>query len=309
VRCFLPAEPQSGAPALDVTIQLYYAEGDVPARRLLVHLRDASEQTEIARALQSFVARYQILADSVPVFIFSLSPDGKWEYANQQFLDYVGVETSARLDWDVFENPRVAQLLQRRLRRSRVSSVKVRLRLKGKDGEARWFLLKMQFVENNGVASWLGIATDIDDLRRDAQRITELDQRFHRAMEEISECHVVVGNDGVVRRMNEQARRWLEPVVGKIAGANVFRWEHVPFGLGPSLEAAAKGRRVLHTRMFESKVRPGRWVQVHALPLSDGLNIFFHDVTDQVGSARAALNPPWTLCLYTPCCSLRTTRS
>jgi PAS domain S-box-containing protein len=110
--------------------------------------------------------------DMIPTLAWSASADGRTQFANKQWLDYVGVpgEGAFGLQWGQAFHPEDATGVEAWWR-SRVDtgrSGETEARIRGRDGEYRWFLVRAEPYrdERGDIVEWFGTNTDIDDLKR-----------------------------------------------------------------------------------------------------------------------------------------------
>jgi len=134
--------------------------------------RDITERKAVLDALAESEARFRAMADTVPDILFTNSPDGRCDYANQRCYDYTGmppgsVEGSGWLHIvHPDDRPRAARSWRRAIRKGIPFSEELRIR--GGDGIYRWFVDRAQPITDSSgkVMKWFGAATDIDQLKR-----------------------------------------------------------------------------------------------------------------------------------------------
>jgi PAS domain S-box-containing protein len=126
-------------------------------------------------------AELQLLADTIPQFIFMSRLDGTLEYANEQFHAYTGTSaTDDAFAWlDVIHPEDVAR--SRAFWAALDSAApphEIELRLRRHDGSYRWFLSRLspRIDEAGRTVAWYTAAVDIDDRRRSAEALTFLVQ-------------------------------------------------------------------------------------------------------------------------------------
>src|SRR6266404_1360204 len=118
----------------------------------------------------------QIL-DLTPLHITEFGPDGSRLYNNQAGLDYHGLtlEEWQRADLQTLFHPHDAERLMREQphRFLSGSAFEHEMRLKRRDGQCRWFLLRFRpMVDEHGRPTrWYAAATDIEDRKQAEQRL------------------------------------------------------------------------------------------------------------------------------------------
>lgn len=160
---------------------------DGRAKGVLVVVTDVTEKVNARKKVEESEMRYRSLTDSIPQLMWTATPDGQFNYANERCLQYVGVESVEKLnehwvevmhpedrdktimEWaDCVENGR-AFISECRLRRA--------------DGEFRWFLNKTIPVKNkeSSIQHWIGTATDIDDQKKTSAELSVAKELAERA--------------------------------------------------------------------------------------------------------------------------------
>jgi PAS domain S-box-containing protein len=135
------------------------------------------ERRQAEEALRRSEERYRILADTVPVIVFSTMGDGRGTYCNKRWFEYTGMtaQTSQDLGWISAVHPDDVREHQddwpRNLERGKPFRLEVRLRRA--DGLYRWHAIRaVPWRDGWGdIARWIGTCADIEDSKRvDADR-------------------------------------------------------------------------------------------------------------------------------------------
>jgi PAS domain S-box-containing protein len=110
--------------------------------------------------------RYRDLADAMPQIVFAARPDGRIDYFNQRWMDYVGNETS----WDSVVHPDDRQEAGEAWHHAMLTGEPFQFegRLRSRSGDFRWHLGRAIPVRDDAgnIVRWYGTATDIEDLKR-----------------------------------------------------------------------------------------------------------------------------------------------
>jgi PAS domain S-box-containing protein len=165
-----------------------YPAGDGVA----IHSRDVTERRKNEDALVASEARYRVLADLNPQAIWMGAPDGQITYANQGFLDYIGltIETIGGLGWlDAFyaeDRQRVLDSWAKSVLAGVDYDIEARM-IRARDGVVRWWWLRALPVrdETGGILHWLGVGTDIHDIRTSAEALRQRQQETERQRAEL----------------------------------------------------------------------------------------------------------------------------
>ncbi len=137
-------------------------------------------RAELAQQLSE--TRLDVIINTMPALVWSAEPDGSIEFLNRHYLNYVGLsaEQAPGWDWASAIHPEDRNGLIDR-GRSIMASGKAGVaeaRLRGADGEYRWFLFHASPLcdEQGAVVKWYGINTDIEERKRaeDALRASEI---------------------------------------------------------------------------------------------------------------------------------------
>jgi PAS domain S-box-containing protein len=128
--------------------------------------------------------RLRLIIDTLPTMVWTLEPDGAVDFVNQRWMDYTGLSLEEEI-----ENPTrpvhpedLPRVMEKWLVDMAVGKAsKDELRLRGADGEYRWFLVLTAPLrdEQGKVVKWYGISIDIEDRKRaeEALRSSEREQR------------------------------------------------------------------------------------------------------------------------------------
>ncbi len=153
----------------------------------LAVIRDVSERKRAEEALQQlWISKEQTegelrrLIDAIPQQVFVFDADWTPLFANRRELEYTGLtpqeaqskEAVAR----IFHPEDLNQLEGLRERvRSEGAPFEMEARIRGKDGQYRWFLIRDNPLrdEQGRVLRWYGTRTDIEDRKRAEERVRQ----------------------------------------------------------------------------------------------------------------------------------------
>jgi PAS domain S-box-containing protein len=133
------------------------------------------KQTE--QALRRSEERYRILADTVPVIVFSAMSDGRGTYCNERWFEYTGMTAAASQDlgWISAVHPDDVRAHRDDWPRKLAlgEPFRIEARLRRADGLYRWHAVRaVPWRDGRGeIARWIGTCNDIEDRKRaDADR-------------------------------------------------------------------------------------------------------------------------------------------
>ena len=144
---------------------------NVIAQREIERLLRESESAR--RAVEDSEKRYRFLANAIPVQVWTATPDGALDYANEPAATYFGKPTDELLGerWMTMVHPEDIQPTVARWKQSLESGAdyEVEFRLWSAAHECyRWHLARAsaQRDENGGIIRWFGTNTDIEDAKQ-----------------------------------------------------------------------------------------------------------------------------------------------
>jgi PAS domain S-box-containing protein len=153
---------------------------------------DINARKKNEEALVTSEARYRVLADLNPQAIWMGAPDGSITYANQGFLDYIGLTTESISGggWLSAFHPddhdRVVAAWAHSVSTGDDYDIESRM-VRARDGVSRWWWLRAQPVRDDSgrILHWLGIAIDIDDHKTFAETLQLRQEETERQRAEL----------------------------------------------------------------------------------------------------------------------------
>ncbi|WP_440997842.1 EAL domain-containing protein [Arhodomonas sp. SL1] len=145
----------------------------------LVLAHDVTERKRAEEELLSREAEFRTLIETMPQIVWVTRPDGWHIQFNQHWLDYTGLtlEESLGHGWNPPFHPEDRErAAQRWLQATRTGEpYEIEYRLRRWDGVYRWMLGRALPLrdEAGNIVKWFGTCTDIDDLKRTEERLTE----------------------------------------------------------------------------------------------------------------------------------------
>jgi PAS domain S-box-containing protein len=176
-----------------------------------IDIEDRKQAEE--RFLQDEMELRQIV-DVVPQHIFVLEPDGRFLYANRRDLEYTGLTME-----DVLAPDHLAKVLHpddlERLQREREQVIaqgipwESEARLLGKDGQYRWFLIRLNPLRDaqGRIIRWYGTRTDIEDRK-------QAEDCLQKALDEVKKLKDQLYNENIALREEIDKACMFEEIVG-----------------------------------------------------------------------------------------------
>ncbi len=135
--------------------------------------------------------------------------------------------------------------------------------------------------EQGDIVQVQGSTQDITEHNRLKREITELDQRLKTTLDAITDGFCTLDNAWRLTYLNRQAETFLQQKREELLGSVI--WHIFPDLVGSEFEReyrlAVKKQQARH---FESYFEPLQgWFEVHAYPSTEGLAIYFRDITER----------------------------
>ncbi|BCA61180.1 histidine kinase [Sphingomonas sp. HMP9] len=164
----------------DATPRLWSDDDLVLIREVAERVRAASERLRAEDARRASDEQFRVFAEAVPNQIWAARPDGYLYWFNRQVYAYNGFKPG-ELDgtevWVTLMHPDDVALAGERWRHSLATgdSYAAEFRVRGANGDYRWFLVRAEPVRGNDgeILRWVGNNTDIDDSRRQTAQLAQ----------------------------------------------------------------------------------------------------------------------------------------
>jgi PAS domain S-box-containing protein len=195
-------------------------------------LPDATDDAEriegTADVLQDSEARVRALLDTVPVLMWSATPDGEPSYVNQRVVDYTGRSSKdfRSLGWLEIIHPddldETTRAWSHAVRMG--GSYRVKHRLRRADGEYRWFLAQGEpFRDVTGrVVQFFGLCIDITEQEQLTKALRKSEEEFRRIVDLAPQLVAVLSPKGERLYANGIALAYL--------GVSLDKWLQGPLG-------------------------------------------------------------------------------
>jgi PAS domain S-box-containing protein len=134
-------------------------------------------------------SRLRLLAESLPQLVWTSRPDGAHDFYNRRWFEFTGLAPGRSIaeDWLDVIHPDDRPLARERWRNSLASGAlyEVEYRIRGADGDYRWFLGRALPIrdESGSIQRWLGTCTDIDRQKKAEEALRRLEEQHRLALE------------------------------------------------------------------------------------------------------------------------------
>lgn len=160
--------------------------------RMVGSMLKVSDVKIIESKLRTTEQMYQVLAESMPQLVYSVNAEGRGDYFNLRWLDYLGSlpKTMTEDMWSdiIFPDdlPVIRQEWDECSKTHR--SMNVELRIRNKEGKYRWFLTRAIPIldENNRIIRWVGTSTDIHDQKTQLENLEKTEQQLNQDLSKLN---------------------------------------------------------------------------------------------------------------------------
>jgi PAS domain S-box-containing protein len=172
-------------------------------REALLRLDEAAAaQAAAQRTLEATESKFRVMADSAPVLMWVSRTDGRREFANQAYVDFLNVPYREAIDFDwrkVLHPDDLTRILQEQVAGEasrRLFTLEARYRRH--DGEYRWVrsVSQPRWAADGSFAGFVGVGSDITEAKQaeeDLKRINDLlAERVQAALAERDEAEAAL---------------------------------------------------------------------------------------------------------------------
>jgi formate hydrogenlyase transcriptional activator len=150
------------------------------------------------------------LIDAIPQQVFVFSPDWSPLFANQQERDYTGLSSEGARSKDAVAkvfHPEDLKKLEALRERGRLEAAPFELeaRIKGKDGQYRWFLIRDNpLLDDQGrIVRWYGTRTDVTERKQAEDSIRQSESELRHILDFTPQQLAVLGPDRARLYLNQ----------------------------------------------------------------------------------------------------------
>ena len=189
---------------------------------------DAAIARSMEAGLRQQASELRQMAESLPHLVWGCQPDGTCDYISPQWTEYTGIPADELFGYgwlhavDERDRERVRAVWHAAI--SAEAPMNVDIRLRAKDGQVRWFNARTVPIRGAGgkITKWYGSNSDVDDLKRTAERRNEAVVHLQNILGELEEPVITLAGDHSISYLNEAARRLIGDGTSGV-GQNFFR--------------------------------------------------------------------------------------
>ncbi|MGB3201036.1 MAG: PAS domain S-box protein [Nodosilinea sp.] len=251
--------------------------------------QDITAQKQAEASLERSEQRFRHLANAMPLIVWTADPDGTVDYASQALRVYTGIyepDPHPSQTWTMLLHADdLTPCLAAWDRAVQASSpYRFEFRLRRHDGDYRWHLVEAVPIRDHDgtLIKWYGTAIDIHEQKQLAHEARQIADRFNTTLESITDAFFTLDHDWRFTFLNHQVERLLHRQRADLLGNCL--WDEFPEAVGTVVEQqykqAVNEGQAVEFRAFHPSLN--RWFETRAYPSSEGLAVYFQDVTDRI---------------------------
>jgi len=249
-------------------------------------LMDVTNQKKIEQELELSESNFSKLADTLPIIVWTTTPDGKIEFFNKLLSQFTGVPADALSKpggWLMIIHPddreNTVESWQRAAHKQ--ASYHVEFRILRADGKYVWHLTRATPVRNDDgkIIRYYGTSIDIQELKNLQNETDYLAQRLTSTIESITDGFFTLDKQFRFTFINSKAQKILKKHHDQLIGKVI--WEATD--IKQDSELIRQFHNALdqhHSVAFETHLEPDEiWLDVRAYPATEGLTAYLQDTT------------------------------
>ncbi|HVX66755.1 MAG TPA: PAS domain S-box protein [Bryobacteraceae bacterium] len=265
-----------------------------PDGSLAVYLRDTTARKRAEQELRAGEHRYSTLAEAIPALVWMADGTGRVVYTNSRWQAYSG--SAGQAGWLECIHPadaaRALALWDKSLSQGREFDHEMRLR--GSDGEHRWFLVRgvPARAPDGDVEAWIGACIDIHERKCATEALRHSEERFRRMVEASAEGIWILDAGARITFANSRMAEMLGYKPAEVQGRSCF--DFIEPADHDRARAGFEHRKQGYAGALDYRMRrrDGRtlWCSISASVLADDQGRFmgvlgmFTDITDRLHS-------------------------
>jgi PAS domain S-box-containing protein len=232
---------------------------------------------------------FDAILSSISDFAYVFNADGRFVFINQSLLDLWGLKADDAVGKNFFDlnyPEELAGRLQRQIQqvfetRARVTDETPYTSPTGVMGYYE-YIFSPFFGADGLVELVVGTTRNVTTRKQAEEEIKQLSERNRNILESITEAFFAVDGDWRFTYVNPQAERLLERMPGDLVGKLI--WDEFPGLAGSKFQEAYYQAAYDRTASSVTAFYPDhqRWYEVNSFPATNGITIYFRNVTERV---------------------------
>ncbi len=251
--------------------------------------QDITAQKQAEASLERSEQRFRQLANAMPLIVWTAEPDGTIDYTCQALWVYTGIyepEPHPSQTWTTLLHPddRAPCLAAWTAAVQTASPYSFEFRLRRYDGDYRWHLVQAIPIRDEAgqIIKWYGTAIEIHEQKQLEHEARQTANRLNTTLESITDAFFTLDHDWRFTFLNHQAEELLQRPRAELLGNCL--WNEFSETVGSVFEqqyrqAVDQGRSVEFREFYPPL---NCWFDVRAYPSSEGLAVYFQDVSDRI---------------------------
>src|SRR5271165_2585459 len=212
--------PRAGGVAVTEVVHVPHRDASGEVLGVHVVVTDVTQRKLAERKIAESEARFRAIANSAPVPIWVTAPDGTREFANQAYLDFLGLpfERAVLFDWRKALHPDDLPRILEEQRVKEASRLPFALEARYRRADSQWRWLRSESQPKWGPegdpVGFIGVAHDVTEDRNAQEELTRINETLEKRVAERTaqlaasealvrtffqhspECHAVLVEDG-----------------------------------------------------------------------------------------------------------------
>ena len=238
------------------------------------------------RSLSVSEERYRQILDTASEGIWIIDAEARTEYINQRLAQMFGYSRDEMLNRPIFEfmDESVRAEALQHLKRQPGIQAQFDFCYRRKDGSDLWAIVCINsiFDQQGEFVGSLAMLTDISDRKSSEQALEAANQQIANILESITDAFLTLDSEWRFTYVNHQCEKLIRRSREQLLGQNI--WEMFPQAVGSVFYEQyhkAVNEQIAVTVEAVLPVGSGRWFEARAYPKSNGLAIFFQDITNR----------------------------
>lgn len=163
----MPLETKQGRRVEVEFVSNSYMVGELKV--IQCNIRDITDRKWAEEAARISGERFRFLAESVPLMIFTATPDGSVDYVNRQLTDFTGSSSEEAFSWARMNFAHADEVEEHIVKWAHSMATgepfQHECRFRSAGGDYRWFLTRASALRglDGAITLWIGSSTDIED--------------------------------------------------------------------------------------------------------------------------------------------------